>query len=117
MRKTDGSELGVTPEIGIGNRGVLQGYTTDSFPNYYLSLPVNNCDRACPFAYLLSTIKEVVELNDTAPQPSGDRQSDLRNSLYNHIEDRPDYKFIRQTKQNPITTISQYFGQRVATSD
>ena len=68
--KQSGVEVGVAEETEIGSPNwTLQGYTTDSYPNYYLSLPAKDCIDLCPFSFLLNTIVQVFETKDrTTPQ-------------------------------------------------
>ncbi|MBE9044832.1 CHASE2 domain-containing protein [Pleurocapsales cyanobacterium LEGE 10410] len=113
VKQLDGTELGVTPQTGIASPNwTLQGYTTDSLPHLYLSLPSSeNCDRACPFAYLLAATQAVAQ-DSAFPSPQIKSQANLRNSLYAYLKDRPQYEFFRQTKLSPLTKVVQYLGQQ-----
>ena len=111
-KQIDEREIGVAPTTKIGNANwTLQGYV-DGLPNYMSLLPESsNCDRACPFAYLLSTIQQV-NLKSGAPQPQIDNQTNLRNSLYDYLDSQPNYQFLKQTKLSPLNTALKYFGQQ-----
>ena len=113
-KQIDGQEVGVAPETKIGDPNwTVQGYT-DGLPNY-LSLPPSSCDRACPFAYLLATLKSIERQLSTlqVPQPNLNNRSDLRQQVYQYIDTNyQDFKFIQQIKLSPLTSLSQYFGQQ-----
>ena len=110
--QSDATEVGVSPLTNIGHPNwTLQGYT-DSLPNYMRLLPESaSCDRACPFAYLLSTIQEIKEKPD-APIPHLNNRVNLRNSIYSYVKNKRDYEFLQNTKLPQITTVVQYFGQQ-----
>lgn len=111
-KQTNGVEVGVAQETQIGDPNwTLQGYT-DSLPSYMSLLPESSsCNSACPFAYLLTTVEQI-RTQPNAPQPNIDNQFNLRSSVYNYINDSPDYEFIQDTKLSRLTTITQYLGQQ-----
>jgi len=111
-KQINGQEVGVTPATKIGNPNwTLQGYT-DGLPNYMSLLPeLENCDRACPFAYLLSMVQQV-DRESSAFKPQIDRKTNLRDSVSDYIDSREEDRFLSQTKLPVITTVVQYFGQQ-----
>ena len=110
-KQIDEREVGVSTETNIGSPNwTLQGYT-DGLPNYMTLLPKSvNCDRVCPFSYLLATAR----LSQyTALQPNVNSQTNLRNSIYNYVDrDRQD-RFIQQAKlPSSIVLVHQYLRQQ-----
>lgn len=112
VKQGDGTEIGVAPETGIGNPNwSLQGYTTDSLPNYYLSQPSANCS-VCPLVYLLSTIQTISrDRSNSSPQPDLNSQTNLHDSINNYLDSNPDYQSTLSVKL-PLTTTMQNFGQQ-----
>ena len=113
-KQIDDLEIGVAPETKIANLNwTLQGYT-DGLPNY-MSLPAENCDRTCPFTYLLATIKtlETQPTSTQTLQPNLNGQTNLRQQVYNRLkQNNADFAFINRTKLSWLTSLSQYFGQQ-----
>ena len=113
-KQIDDREIGVSSETKIGNvNWTLQGYT-DGLPNY-MSLPEENCDRVCPFTYLLATVKTLErQLTPTEIlQPDTKSKTNLRQQIYRHVEqNNSDFAFIKNTKLSRLTSLSQYFGQQ-----
>ena len=115
IKQIDGQELGVAPETGIGSSNwTLQGYV-DSLPNY-MSLPAAaNCFDACPFAYLLTTIKTIVDQSKSSaiPQPNLNNQTNLRQQVYEYVGDNsPTFKYLNQIRLPTLTSFGQYFSQQ-----
>ena len=109
-KQIDEREVGVSPETNIGNPNwTLQGYT-DGLPNYMTLLPKSaNCDRVCPFSYLLATAR----LSQNALQPNINSQTNLRNSVYSHVDRNLQYEFIQQAKlPSFIILVHQYLRQQ-----
>ncbi|MEM8831824.1 MAG: CHASE2 domain-containing protein [Cyanobacteria bacterium P01_G01_bin.19] len=112
VKEIDGTEIGVTPETGIGSPNwTLQGYTTDSLPNYYLSQPSDNCSSTCPLVYLLSAIQIIRDDSGSTLQPDLNSQVSLRNSLNDYLASNPNYKPEKLVK-SPLTTAIQNIGQQ-----
>ena len=109
VKQSNGKEVGVAPATGIGSPNwTLQGYTTDILPDRYLSLlPAKDCSRACPFVYLLGAVNKIVRDDDSLLRPSLDRQTNLRSSVYQYVEQHGD-----RWKLNPITKTVQNLGQQ-----
>ena len=111
-KQIDEREIGVTPETNIGSPNwTLQGYT-DGLPNYMTLLPKSiNCQRVCPFSYLLATVQQVNR--DTALQPNINSQTDLRDSIYSYVDRQQKDRFIQQAKlPSSITLVHQYLKQQ-----
>ncbi len=72
FKQLDGREIGVAAETNIAHPNwTVQGYT-DGLPNYMTLLPASEqCQTACPFAYLLAMVKtiEAESLSENVPQP------------------------------------------------
>lgn len=105
-QQTDGQEIGVAPETNINSPNwTLQGYT-NGLPNYMSLLPRStNCTQT-PFAYLLSTVRQIDR--ESAVRPNINSQTNLSYSIYNQQSGR----FIPSTKLSSLTTLSQYLGQQ-----
>ena len=111
-KQIDEREVGVTLETNIGSPNwTLQGYT-DGLPNYMTLLPKSvNCDRVCPFSYLLATVHQVSQ--DNALQPNINSQTNLRNSIYNYVDHNQEYQFIQQAKlPSSIALVHMYVKQQ-----
>ncbi len=113
LKQIDGQENGVAAETNIAHPNwTVQGYT-DGLPGYMTLLPASEqCETACPFAYLLAMVKtlEVESITKNIPQPNLANQTDLRARVYEYANNESE--FLRQTRLTPITTVSQYFGQQ-----
>ena len=112
FKQMDGQEIGVAIETTIGNPNwTLQGYT-DSLPNYMSLLPQGeNCDRSCPFAYLIAMVQSIEKSKrEDAPIPSMEDRTNLRDRVYEDANNNS--LFLRQTKLNLLTNFIQYFGQQ-----
>ena len=115
-KQTDGKEVGVATETGIGNPNwTVQGYT-DGLPNYMTLLPVSEtCDRACPFAYLLGMVQTIIRESETKEilQPNLDSQTNLRQQVYDYVgNNSQNFQFFSQTRLSSLTSFMQYFGQQ-----
>ena len=100
--QTDGKEIGVNPETNIGNPNwTMQGFT-DSLPQYVNLLPQGeNCDRVCPFPYLIAM------LHDLDVQPSLENTTPIRPQVYQASKNA-----FFQNKFSTLTLVSQYLGQQ-----
>jgi hypothetical protein len=127
-QQADGQEIGVAPETKIGSPNwTLQGYT-DGLPGY-LSLigKSSDCNQACPFAYLLSTVEQVHAQADV-PKPNIDSQINLRNSLDSYMTKNQSQELtngghphapslrggerVTRPELPFLTSFVQYFGQQ-----
>lgn len=108
--KLDGEkESGILPELASLNWS-LQGLI-EANP-YYLKFPFD-CFEICPFDYLLA-VTQTLSLSNLA-QPKFD-QIDYRTEILNLLN-RPQTEqkllnFLSKVSINPITQVSEYFGQR-----
>ncbi len=110
FQQIDGVEIGVTPATKIGNPNwTMQGYT-DSLPNYLNLLSSDrNCDRSCPFAYLIAMANHLAYQNSPI-QPNLENQSNLRSQVYQQVN--ADSAFFRRSKFSSLTSFSQYLAQQ-----
>lgn len=109
VKQLDGREVGVTPATGIGNPNwTLQGYTTDTLPDRYVSLlSLEDCSRACPFVYLLAAVRDIAQDDSSSLQPDLNSQTNLRNSVYRYSQAYSD-----RWRLKPITKTVQNLGQQ-----
>ena len=113
FKQIDGQEIGVAVETAIAHPNwTVQGYT-DGLPNYMGLLPASEqCETACPFAYLLAMVQTLAakSLDENIAKPNLVNQTDLRSQVYEYANNRSE--FLRQTRLSPITSVFQYFGQQ-----
>lgn len=114
-----GVEVGINPATKIASPNwSLQAYI-NALPTH-LRLPKSetDCRRSCPFAYLLSLVAAYLQDADRLDrvQPNLDSAIPLRYKLLGEINRFQDYSseatFLKQLHSNPITCLSEFFGQR-----
>ena len=113
FKQRDGQEIGVAAETNIAHPNwTVQGYT-DGLANYMSLLPASEqCETACPFAYLLAMVKTLKSesLSKNSPKPNLANQTNLRDRVYKYANNESE--FLRQTRLTTITSVFQYFGQQ-----
>ena len=110
-------ELGVGEQTGITDLNwSLQGYT-NALPQY-VKLPTSeNCQRTCPFTYLLAMVWALHQepLASNLPQPQLGSQEDFRTQVFDYVNNQNNHNdtviFLSQARLSPVTELSQSFGQ------
>jgi hypothetical protein len=92
---------------------MVQGNVAD-LPQY-VKLPQGDCLVSCPFAYLVAVVQTLLRFNtsgDGLPQPSLQRQTDLRSQLLDHLQRKsPPSKEIAFLQHAQASSLSLWFEQ------
>ncbi|MDX2214267.1 MAG: CHASE2 domain-containing protein [Oculatellaceae cyanobacterium bins.114] len=113
IHDSNGQPISVGEGTGIASPDwSLQGYIP-GIPTYVrLPKTKSECDRLCPFAYLLSLVATMNQTTSDTPQPSLTSTTDLRLQLLESVDQlAPTHPQVAQLRQLHLNSIRRWSGQ------